>query len=71
MITTTTPTPPAAAMADDLALRHGKNMCSNSRLGPFMRLNLTLGIKSTVRLDLGLLRDSVPWLSHFGLRSCL
>jgi hypothetical protein len=28
-------TPPTLAMVDDLALRHGKKLCSSSRLGPY------------------------------------
>jgi hypothetical protein len=32
----------ATSMADDLALGHDKHMCSNSRLGPYHSLSLTI-----------------------------
>jgi hypothetical protein len=59
------PTPPASAMADDLALGHGKKSCSSSRLGPYTWLGLTFGIKNNIRLDLG--RIKCLELSLFGV----
>jgi hypothetical protein len=41
MPTSTTLIPLAAAMADDMAVGHGKSLCSSSRLGSTLKLSLT------------------------------